>query len=76
MAVPGKKPKEKKRRLGKGLESLLSKAVDVRAPEPASTDTIPDQAEVVSKETPAEAASAGLVYLHVENIRPNARQPR
>ncbi|MAI67483.1 MAG: chromosome partitioning protein ParB [Phycisphaerae bacterium] len=76
MAVPGKKPKEKKRRLGKGLESLLSKAVEVTAPEPASADTIPAQAEVVSKETPAEAASAGLVYLHVENIRPNARQPR
>jgi|TARA_B100000959_G_C14955261_1_gene613435 ParB family chromosome partitioning protein len=90
MATPARK---RKRRLGKGLDSLLSKAVDVSPPrspvvaeegEGLSTDpTIVankkngvDQSGrggVSDSGTPGED---GLVYIPVNQITPNPRQPR
>lgn len=73
MAVPAKK---KKRRLGKGLQSLLAKTVDVAAPEPGDLPN-PKTINAVGGQKIGEAPEGGgLVYLDVHAIRPNARQPR
>jgi ParB family chromosome partitioning protein len=78
MAVPVKK---KKRRLGKGLESLLARPVEVSATPPKEFNS----SEVInSEQTPAvdsnsdvlRDAVGGLHYLSVDAITPNPRQPR
>ncbi|MBT4529985.1 MAG: ParB/RepB/Spo0J family partition protein [Phycisphaerae bacterium] len=83
------KPK-KKRRLGKGLESLLAKAVDI-VPPPESTTTSTaksvsgkpngasqkrvDHQPLPSREFGVDMGNE-LVYLRTEQIIPNPRQPR
>ena len=81
------KATRKKKRLGKGLQSLLSKPVSVTLPEsPAEQGSIRSTATVQKEHGPAipeiaftpkeELYEAGLVYLRVEQITPNPRQPR
>ncbi|MBC8201485.1 MAG: hypothetical protein H8E86_05505 [Planctomycetes bacterium] len=72
MAAPAKK---KKRRLGKGLESLLSKPVDV-SPPPVVEATAPTVEQNSKSEEIAEGnlkipPGEGLVYLSVDSIVPN-----
>ena len=78
MAVPVKK---KKRRLGKGLESLLARPVEVSATPPKEFNP----SEVINSEQTAAVDSnsdvlrdavGGLHYLSVDAITPNPRQPR
>ena len=91
MAMPAKK---KSRRLGKGLQSLLSTPVEVTSPdsndEAPSAIKSPAVADMVSgtvgntKNTNASDSVTpgstmpvgGLVYLDVDLLAPNARQPR
>ena len=77
MATPAKK---KKRRLGKGLESLLGKPVEVSPPPVVETPTsklTPTASPTVIPEVERNASPAdGLVYLSVDCIVPNPRQPR
>ena len=77
MATPAKK---KKRRLGKGLESLLAKPVEVAPPPVLGASTTKVKARQSSEDAPditTEAPPAeGLVYLLVDTIVPNPRQPR
>jgi ParB family transcriptional regulator, chromosome partitioning protein len=85
MAVPAKKKKKKKRRLGKGLESLLSKPVEVSPPVATKA---PTKSKKISKElhdgsgggagSGSSTSSRGeaLVYLSIDAIVPNPRQPR
>ena len=82
--------RKRKRRLGKGLESLLSKPVEVEPPTSASIDTTKDQLpENQSHETTSESKKPtqtstshdsvdpeGLVYLATDLIVPNPNQPR
>lgn len=65
--------------MGKGLESLLAKTVEVSPPEPLATD------ESLKEDTPSPSGVVvqeqvdtfeGLVYLSTTSIIPNARQPR
>ncbi len=82
------KPK-KKRRLGKGLESLLAKAVDIVPPPESSTTSAKsvsdkpglDSANGVDHQpSPSKELGVGvgneLVYLRTDQIIPNPRQPR
>ncbi|MCA9291272.1 MAG: ParB/RepB/Spo0J family partition protein [Phycisphaerales bacterium] len=73
-----------RRRLGRGLDSLLNRPVELDAT-PSTThahDTTPDGSPAVSAPVDASAAVAPhddqprLVALPVESLRPNARQPR
>ncbi len=90
MATPARK---KKRRLGKGLDSLLSKAVDVSPPREggdlSSTTTTPVPTSGKNKreagqQSPninvdsktVEVQAGGLVYVSIDHIVPNPRQPR
>ena len=75
--------RKRKRRLGKGLNSLLTKAVDVAPPELGATKPVNARATTTGKESvPEDASSApvgsseGLVYVLTEQIVPNPRQPR
>ncbi len=76
MATPAKK---KKRRLGKGLESLLSKPVEV-SPPPVVEIVAKVEQNSATGEIPEGARNAtageGLIYLSVDSIVPNPRQPR
>jgi len=76
--------KKRGRRLGKGLNSLLTKPVDV-APPVISTgpvvyaegqDVKPLASRAGSKKEDTSEMSEGLVYVPVEKIIPNPRQPR
>ncbi|MDZ4754503.1 MAG: ParB/RepB/Spo0J family partition protein [Phycisphaerae bacterium] len=84
---PGKR--HPPRRLGRGLESLLSKPVEINLPRPQPSPVQRPGAgvpvpEVPRGTTPAVEAPAtedvtpreGLVLIRVGDIRPNARQPR
>ncbi len=90
MATPTRK---RKRRLGKGLDSLLSKAVDVSPPrEIVDSDDTTSVSSAKSDETGVSAGeqgstskvdsksnevkAEGLVYVSIERIVPNPRQPR
>ncbi len=53
------------RRLGKGLESLMAKPIEI-APPPAAADVAPQ----------ADPPADGLVHLPTDRIAPNPRQPR
>jgi len=80
----------KKRRLGKGLNSLLSKAVDVIPPQSAqgnkplseatskrvNNKSLNNAVHVASQESVREIPEEGLVYLPIDQICPNPRQPR
>ncbi len=75
--------RKRKKRLGKGLNSLLTKAVDVSPPELGATKPARAPATVTGKvPDPKKAISAhvespeGLVYVLTEQIIPNPRQPR
>ena len=75
--------RKRKRRLGKGLNSLLTKAVEVSPPKPESAEVVVENKEpnrvdlgraalgALSNESPE-----GLVYVLTEQIVPNPRQPR
>ena len=75
--------RKRKRRLGKGLNSLLTKAVEVSPPKPESAEVVVENKEpnrvdlgraalgTLSNESPE-----GLVYVLTEQIVPNPRQPR
>ncbi|MGY8753516.1 MAG: hypothetical protein ACKVIO_06420, partial [Phycisphaerales bacterium] len=67
MAVPAK---EKKRRLGKGLQSLLAKTVDVAAPEPGDLPNSKTINAVGGGNIGEAPEGGGLVYLDVHAIRP------
>ena len=78
MAAPAKK---KKRRLGKGLESLLARPVEVSATQPKGMDSSevskPEQAPAAGSSTEVlEDSVEGMHYLSVDAITPNPRQPR
>jgi ParB family chromosome partitioning protein len=73
MAVPAKK---KKRRLGKGLESLLSKPVEVAPPVGNGSKSAQREGVSTTPETPSSEETGALVYLAVDRIEPNPRQPR
>jgi ParB family chromosome partitioning protein len=81
VAIPAKK---NKRRLGKGLECLLSKPVEVSPPleEKKSSENsvvageIKDVAPLGSGTDGSVSVSEGLVYLGIDSIIPNPRQPR
>ncbi|MAB83030.1 MAG: chromosome partitioning protein ParB [Phycisphaerae bacterium] len=65
----------KKRRLGRGLGSMISAPVKVDIPESPSEKT----SEVAKQEAPAassEARSDGLLQLPVKGLEPNRYQPR
>jgi ParB family transcriptional regulator, chromosome partitioning protein len=77
------------RRLGRGLESLLSKPVEITLPRASQTPASHSPAEAPTPDVPrgttAEPESQaidgvapreGLVLIRVADIRPNARQPR
>ena len=81
------KATQKKKRLGKGLQSLLSKPVSVTPPESrAEQDSAKNTASAQKEDgltipeivvaPKEELHEAGLVYLRVEQITPNPRQPR
>ena len=74
VAVPAKN--KKKRRLGKGLESLLAKPVEVVP----SVAEVSGSSSVEAKPSPPETQTSletdALVYLSVDRITPNPRQPR
>ncbi len=84
VAVPTKK--KRKRRLGKGLESLLSKPVKISPPpqvEDKSSGDIKGSEElnsVIARSSGSESVDGeeggGLVYLNIDAIIPNPRQPR
>jgi ParB family chromosome partitioning protein len=78
MAAPAKK---KRRRLGKGLESLLARPVEVSVTQPEGMDSSevsnPEQTPVVSSNSGVIGNSVeGMHYLSVDVITPNPRQPR
>ncbi len=83
MAAPAGK---RKRRLGKGLDSLLSKPVDITPPDIDQTDSSGDaSAEKPGRSSTAQSVSVSknippseneLVYIQTECIVPNPRQPR
>jgi len=75
MATPTKK---KNRRLGKGLESLLSKNVEVMVPEPRVEGSLEENTSSPSNPLASGPAGGldGLVYLSTDSIVPNVRQPR
>jgi ParB family transcriptional regulator, chromosome partitioning protein len=75
MATPIKK---KRRRLGKGLESLLSKTVEVAPPEAVIIEAPKEGPSEPSNTITSEPVDLldGLVYLSTDSIVPNARQPR
>lgn len=71
--------RKQKRRLGKGLESLLAKPVEVTPPATATADAAGTNAIQKSTKTTAnknEEKSKDLSYLATELIVPNPRQPR
>lgn len=71
--------RKQKRRLGKGLESLLAKPVEVTPPATATADAAGTSALQKSTKTTAnknEKKSKDLSYLATELIAPNPRQPR
>ncbi len=78
-----KQARKRKRRLGKGLNSLLTKAVDVSPPKPEPTGEVVENKEINLVE-PRKAdlvelrneSTGGLVYVLTEQIVPNPRQPR
>lgn len=82
--------RKRKRRLGKGLESLLAKPVEVKppaaspsdqadSPDTSNNDDIPapsvDSSQPVAVGT-EPSGHKGLTYLEIELIVPNPRQPR
>jgi len=75
---------KKKRRLGRGLDSLLASPVEVNVPSSAASNTeqiqnAPSTEHVESAEPAATATvdpEAMIHQLPVARIRPNARQPR
>jgi len=81
MATPAGK---RKRRLGKGLGSLLSTPVEVNPPEDSGKGAEVDAEEVVPKSSPKIQTKAihdktpedVIVYIQIEQIVPNPRQPR
>lgn len=80
MAAPARK---QKRRLGKGLGSLLAKPVEISTSQsserPNSKTELPSNSGVESVDhTPGKSASSvdGLIYIQTECITPNPRQPR
>lgn len=81
MATPAGK---RKRRLGKGLGSLLSTPVEVNPPEDSVKNIGVDveqgvaqsPPQIQSEESPDNTPEEGLVYIQLEQIVPNPRQPR
>ena len=76
VAIPEKK---KKRRLGKGLESLLSKPVEVSPPASIEKNSLNEIKKAVSRSSDLGTeigVAEGLVYLNTDSIIPNPRQPR
>ena len=75
--------KKHKRRLGKGLNSLLTKPVEVTPPV-TRADPLSIAGDQGGKSSPVTTGakeysvmvSEGLVYVPVENVIPNPRQPR
>ena len=74
--------RKRKRRLGKGLESLLSKPVEVVPPESGVIQAETAQRLISNKQeqSPSTVETPmvvdGLVYIPAESISPNPRQPR
>ena len=75
--------RKRKRRLGKGLNSLLTKAVDVSPPKSEPTVEMVENKEpslIESEQTDmgtfSNESSGGLVYVLTDQIVPNPRQPR
>jgi len=77
--------KKQKRRLGKGLGSLLAKPVAVRPPKEQSAGSGGDQLSDLHKKSdtnePAslrgeDFSAAGLYYVDISSVYPNPHQPR
>ena len=66
---------KKKRRLGKGLSSLLNQAVEV---DPPKTEHVPQGTGELGEEKDVSLGTDGerLTYVSIEQIAPNPRQPR
>ncbi len=77
-----KATRKKKRRLGKGLESLLSKPVEVSPPDPVKKDIADDNSccdvEIGAGSTDLDSSDQKdvLAYISIDLISPNPRQPR
>ncbi|MDP7005578.1 MAG: ParB/RepB/Spo0J family partition protein [Phycisphaerales bacterium] len=71
-----KATQKKKRRLGKGLESLLTRPVEVSPPALVETGSSGDEEKSSFSPEDAPKVRDALAYISIEAISPNPRQPR